>query len=408
MAGYFRFVWLCVKMAFRHHRSVIDIAALTAGILLPLLNTVYRFYGVSGQENTVNDLAWEIVSGACIIVVLVRLLCSPYWVYQETLSRARTAESGLNALDRECKALGASLKEAETRNRELIHSKIIGDNPVDSHEWPALTDHQAEQWINDLRPFTLKGLKISTLPSVGINSLFRSIQKVGRELNIEPQLFVGYPTKLGEFRIQAVTDDPAALKLLQLCKAYTPAASINYVNMSPNHLGDLDIFIGEKPEPPRPKALRIQLDPEHLFDANANGAFYWRVDVISTWHEPVVDCRAYLTNIERNGVEKWGKKKALLTFEPGSAANTCKTITPGATEILDIIASSGEEVIPATWPRGDWPYREQLHTIFEVTGDYVLTIDVEASNVLKTSFQYKFTKNRGFIEPTGINPMPPV
>jgi hypothetical protein len=330
------------------------------------------------------------------------------------LRKYKRASESLPLVQAKVVDLEEKLRIAGDKNAELTHAAVLGKASLDPHEWPPLTDAQIEHWTNELRPLALKSITVVHGPSIQLIKFYRSIQAIGKALSVPVDLSPNVPTKDGEFRIMATRDDPAAAKLEELCAAYYDPVTMHYANFGIAAMGKLSLFIGERPIPalaPSPAKLRVALDPNKPFVAahwQTGPVMFYRVDVHSQSLEPIIDCKASLIRIERNGVEKWSGAKAGLTFEPGEATDSkCRTINPEAKEILDIFIDREGAIYPATWPRTHWVYDQALHTIFEDTGDYKLTIVIEAKNIRAAHFLYKFSKVGRLIEKISIEPFTP-
>ncbi len=137
-------------------------------------------------------------------------------------------------------------KEKKPDSKRDESKSVAATSVINPNEWPPLNDAQVENWIRELRPFGLRALTVCTRASVEIKKFFWSIQKVGRGLNFEAELVTIYPTRIGEFRIQATVNDPAAGKLAELCADFGVDVQMDYQPFPESKRGDLTIFIGEK------------------------------------------------------------------------------------------------------------------------------------------------------------------
>lgn len=117
MRKFFKFIWLCIKTAFRHSRSIIDTYAFFVGLILALINYFEPVWVPEKWLIKMNSLFLIPIMIVTSILVLVRLLISPFWVYQERDEQANKKEAELNF----------KLKEQEKRLDEREKNKEISE-----------------------------------------------------------------------------------------------------------------------------------------------------------------------------------------------------------------------------------------------------------------------------------------
>lgn len=90
MGNFLRYIGLCLSIAFKHNRSIIDFASTVVGILGPFTISLFSKYGVQADDNAMNALFWQIPLGLAAAFGGARILISPYWVYQDIISQKHT------------------------------------------------------------------------------------------------------------------------------------------------------------------------------------------------------------------------------------------------------------------------------------------------------------------------------
>lgn len=97
MGEFFKFIWLCFKMAFKHSKSIIDLCSFFLGLGLPLLFFIKPKWLTDGLEQKMNFLYFLVPMSVATVLVLARLLISPFWVWQERDRLAKKTEADLKS-----------------------------------------------------------------------------------------------------------------------------------------------------------------------------------------------------------------------------------------------------------------------------------------------------------------------
>jgi hypothetical protein len=107
---------------------------------------------------------------------------------------------------------------------------------------------------------------------------------------------------------------------------------------------------------------------------------FFRMGVNARSNEAVEGCQAQLVKIEKDRVLKWGYDTAILTFAPGENDDaTAKTLYPGKTEFVDLIAVHFTGELRVGTKNREWLFLPRLNEIFSERGDYTFTIVIVAA-----------------------------
>jgi hypothetical protein len=85
-----KFYWLWLYGAFRHPWGLQDFVGGVLGLLFPLLRKAHPNW-----EAALGELAWQIPLAILAALFLVRLIASPYWMYQKRHAEAVGSEEDL-------------------------------------------------------------------------------------------------------------------------------------------------------------------------------------------------------------------------------------------------------------------------------------------------------------------------
>lgn len=107
----------------------------------------------------------------------------------------------------------------------------------------------------------------------------------------------------------------------------------------------------------------------------------FRVAVKNIGKEQITDCKGHLTQVERAGRVVFSGHNILLTFAPeGTDECVSKTIRPGYTEYLDILAVQSDGIRFIGTRSREWPhYFPQLNDIFQ-NGEQVITLKLSGAS----------------------------
>ena len=97
MRGFFRFIWLCVKIAPKGVREFVDIPATFVGIFGPILAWRHPdYWNTEKGQIQMNALYWMVPCGFAWLYLVVRSLLSPYLVYQESQAEKNRLQATLD------------------------------------------------------------------------------------------------------------------------------------------------------------------------------------------------------------------------------------------------------------------------------------------------------------------------
>lgn len=143
------------------------------------------------------------------------------------------------------------------------------------------------------------------------------------------------------------------------------------------------------------KALEARLSTEigveygtNISGCIARGSFrgpvvviFHRVKVTASGVGPLTNCAGYLTQIEKDGVEKWGGDTVLLTFAPAEQADcVSKTIADGLHAFLDVVYVTERNEVGIATDKRQWRFNPTQQTIFKEHGEYLFKIAISSSN----------------------------
>jgi hypothetical protein len=135
---------------------------------------------------------------------------------------------------------------------------------------------------------------------------------------------------------------------------------------------------------------------------NGGSSVFYRLGVeAGDGSAEVKNCQGRLIAIRKQGNAEptWSGDKAILTFAPGEKPDAeGKLIPANSTEYLDVLmflfgpAINFLGIMPGTKPpsRG-WAFLPPLHEIFDVKGEYILTVEIVANGMPAHKVDLKFT-----------------
>ena len=91
--GFWRFVWLCIREAWRTSWEKADTGATAVGVILGVV-----VHYVPKWESAVNNLLWQIPIACLASITVTRLLLSPFLVYRTRDNEAKEAENQVREL----------------------------------------------------------------------------------------------------------------------------------------------------------------------------------------------------------------------------------------------------------------------------------------------------------------------
>jgi hypothetical protein len=124
----FEFYWQWISKAFRHSISRVDGIAFFLGIFIPFL---IRYY--PGMEQKLQALIWQIPLSIFVIIVIVRLLLAPYWLYKEKQQEIINLKEQFEQLYKEKQQEITSLKTELDQIRKEIKMFATPDELTASH-----------------------------------------------------------------------------------------------------------------------------------------------------------------------------------------------------------------------------------------------------------------------------------
>ena len=125
---FFKFVRLCIKMACRHSKSIIDIYSFIAAILLVVIGVFNCFKPLWFPEEWFKIMTPPMyLIPAIILAILVasfRFIISPFWAYQEREEEAKKKEAELNLQILEQKKIADKIKIEAQKEKLELENKI--------------------------------------------------------------------------------------------------------------------------------------------------------------------------------------------------------------------------------------------------------------------------------------------
>src|SRR3972149_7791118 len=127
-----KFYWQWLYKAFRHSISIVEKIAILLSIIIPLF---IRYY--PGMEQKLQALIWQIPLSIFVIIVIIRLLLAPYWLYKDKQQEIIDLKGQLEAAKKEAKKFAtpeeltaSHLKGLTIRISDLVREDIIIRNRV--------------------------------------------------------------------------------------------------------------------------------------------------------------------------------------------------------------------------------------------------------------------------------------
>jgi hypothetical protein len=165
--------------------------------------------------------------------------------------------------------------------------------------------------------------------------------------------------------------------------------------------GRVKLDLLTKPKTSTSDKLSIACDPtvEGCIKLNrweAGPVNFLRISIKTDSVEPVTNCKAFLTRIEKNEEKKWGDHSPQLTFSEGEDPDAlAKTVYNKVPAFIDVLAlTSWGEIRPGTKNR-IWPFMPRMHEIFSEVGDYVLTVVItgDGAEPITALLKFNWTRN---------------
>ena len=165
--------------------------------------------------------------------------------------------------------------------------------------------------------------------------------------------------------------------------------------------GRVKLDLLTKPKTSTSDKLSIACDPtvEGCIKLNrweAGPVNFLRISVKTDSVEPITNCKAFLTRIEKNEEKKWGDHSPQLTFSEGEDPDAlAKTVYNKVPAFIDVLAlTSWGEIRPGTKNR-IWPFMPRMHEIFSEVGDYVLTVVItgDGAEPITALLKFNWTRN---------------
>jgi hypothetical protein len=129
----------------------------------------------------------------------------------------------------------------------------------------------------------------------------------------------------------------------------------------------------------------------------AGPVYFLRVYVKTGSSEPIRNCTAFLTRIEKNGEKRWASHGVQLTFsdskDPDTLAKTVRAKVPYFVDVL--VVTSWGEIRPGNMDRV-WAYKPRMHEIFAEVGDYILTVIITGDDIEPITALLKFNWTRNW------------
>jgi hypothetical protein len=236
---------------------------LMIGVAVFFLSTVLA-HKIRGKESSV-EWAWDGLFGLISTVIVGSTLflfylifIYPAHIYHEDQSRERA----LYLKDSQIASISDKLSTSEDRATRLSDALAMGKVGVDPDKWPPLTEVQITEWATTLKPYNVKSIRVIWWPQTQAKQLFKSFQKVGVQIGCKVTSYIN-PSQMPCMEVVGNGNDPSVepLRMLMGNDLKAPVGSLYRPNSELAHLGELDVWICDRPEPTPPSSTPDKSTP---------------------------------------------------------------------------------------------------------------------------------------------------